>query len=208
VKFLNIDTGVEYIAEILGGAQPMRIWSFKYEIPKNKVSSGRYKAIFYFEIPSSPTCGSTYTVDLGLVLRSDLYFGGFTLALPNAFTPNGDGDNEIFRPIGTGVGYPLVLNSTNAHTIRLKVFNRWGSIVHDKIAFGSPYTPPDVNEVAWDGTVMGVPSPVDTYVYSIETYNCDFPNPIFCAPPGCGHPNSPPIPCECTSSVGEITLLR
>jgi gliding motility-associated-like protein len=39
--------------------------------------------------------------------------------LPNAFTPNGDGQNDIFRPF----------RSRFIETIDFKVFNRWGQVV-------------------------------------------------------------------------------
>ena len=39
--------------------------------------------------------------------------------LPNAFTPNGDGDNEVFKPI----------NLRFIAKVDFKVFNRWGQLV-------------------------------------------------------------------------------
>jgi gliding motility-associated-like protein len=41
--------------------------------------------------------------------------------LPNAFTPNGDGDNEIFKPI----------NQRYISKVEFKVFNRWGGLVFE-----------------------------------------------------------------------------
>ena len=52
--------------------------------------------------------------------------------LPNAFTPNGDGQNDLFRPFP----YRFV------DRIELVVFNRWGAVVFET-------TDPDIN---WDGT--------------------------------------------------------
>ncbi len=52
--------------------------------------------------------------------------------LPNAFTPNGDGDNELFIP------YPYCFISS----IDMKIFNRWGQLVFET-------TDPNIN---WDGT--------------------------------------------------------
>ncbi|MES2560748.1 MAG: T9SS type B sorting domain-containing protein [Bacteroidota bacterium] len=66
---------------------------------------------------------------------------------PTAFTPNGDGLNDLFKPQGLGV-----------KEFRLSVFNRWGQTIFMT-------KDPDVG---WDGTADGVP--VQTDVYS---YQCD-----------------------------------
>ncbi len=63
---------------------------------------------------------------------------------PNAFTPNGDGTNDTFRPTVTGVG---VLDD-------LLVFNRWGQLVYQ----GS-----DLN--GWNGDFDGEDAPAEVYVY-------------------------------------------
>lgn len=52
--------------------------------------------------------------------------------LPNTFTPNGDGTNEIFKPFP----YRFI------DRIELKIFNRWGGLVYET-------NNPDIN---WDGT--------------------------------------------------------
>lgn len=52
--------------------------------------------------------------------------------LPNAFTPNGDGQNDLFKPFP----YRFV------ERIELKIYNRWGNVVFET-------ENPDVN---WDGT--------------------------------------------------------
>jgi gliding motility-associated-like protein len=40
--------------------------------------------------------------------------------VPNSFTPNGDGLNDVFGPLGSGI-----------QSFRLQVFNRWGAMVFD-----------------------------------------------------------------------------
>ncbi len=68
--------------------------------------------------------------------------------LPNAFTPNGDGRNDVFRiPPGVGVGL-----------IRLEVFNRLG---------GQVFMTTDISQ-GWDGTADGVRQPAGAYVWTIE----------------------------------------
>jgi len=55
--------------------------------------------------------------------------------IPNAFTPNGDGNNDIFQIYGEDI-----------KTLDLKIFNRWGELVYST-----------TNSLAgWDGTYKGV----------------------------------------------------
>jgi gliding motility-associated-like protein len=67
--------------------------------------------------------------------------------LPNAFTPNGNGKNDLFRiPPGVGVGL-----------IRFEVYDRGGV----QVFFSS-----DASR-GWDGTVGGVPQPAGVYVWVV-----------------------------------------
>jgi gliding motility-associated-like protein len=71
------------------------------------------------------------------------------IAFPTAFTPNGDVNNERFRPLN----FP----STNIN--KFTIFNRWGQVVYDDKA---------LTNGGWDGTLNGSEQPRDTYVYVIE----------------------------------------
>ena len=82
---------------------------------------------------------------------------GANVFIPNTFSPNGDGANDIFYPRGTGL--------FNIQTLR--IFNRWGEIVYEKREFA----PNDAN-AGWDGTYKGKKLNVDVYVYTIEI-RCD-----------------------------------
>ncbi|MBX2907391.1 MAG: gliding motility-associated C-terminal domain-containing protein [Taibaiella sp.] len=68
--------------------------------------------------------------------------------IPNAFTPNGDGLNDVFR-IGR-MKYKKLIDFT--------VYDRWGQEVY--------HNPWDPNG-GWDGTFNGVPQDMGTYYYSI-----------------------------------------
>ena len=70
-----------------------------------------------------------------------------TIFVPNAFTPNGDGINEVFRAI--------FINIVKLNT---QIFDRWGV----KIAEWS-----DLNG-SWDGNAGGKQAPSDVYVYRID----------------------------------------
>lgn len=71
--------------------------------------------------------------------------------LPNAFSPNGDGVNDVFRPffssLPTGGGYELL------------VFNRWGGLVFQA---EDPF-------IGWEGLSGGNrPAEVGTYLYTLR----------------------------------------
>lgn len=72
--------------------------------------------------------------------------------VPTAFTPNGDGVNDIIYVDGWGI---KKLNY-------FRVLNRWGQILFEST---------DI-KIGWDGTYLGVPQNMETYVYqvSVETY--------------------------------------
>ena len=69
--------------------------------------------------------------------------------LPNAFTPNGDGTNDVFRVLG---------NVGRLEDFRLRVFNRWGQVVFETI---DKYK-------SWDGRQSGIEAALGVYVYMLE----------------------------------------
>lgn len=69
-----------------------------------------------------------------------------SIYVPNTFTPNGDGLNDTFGVTGEAI-----------EEFRMQVFNRWGQLVFEsKNAMDR-----------WDGTYLGEPVPMGTYVYKI-----------------------------------------
>lgn len=73
--------------------------------------------------------------------------------MPNTFSPNHDGANDVFYPRGTGI---FKIKS-------FKVFNRWGQMVFSKneMSANNP-------QYGWDGTLNDALLPADVYVYMIE----------------------------------------
>ena len=71
--------------------------------------------------------------------------------IPNTFTPNGDGINDVWNIKDIG----------NFPNCTVNVFNRYGEKVYSSIGY----------TVAWDGTYKGSPLPVGTYYYLIDLKN-------------------------------------
>lgn len=66
--------------------------------------------------------------------------------IPNAFSPNSDGTNDVFKPV-----------ADCSITFSMQVYNKWGSVV---------FSTEDVNE-GWDGDFEGQPAPSGKYSYVV-----------------------------------------
>ncbi|RNI22461.1 T9SS type B sorting domain-containing protein [Rufibacter latericius] len=73
---------------------------------------------------------------------------GFQFHFPTAFTPNNDGLNDIFRPVGAPFASSFIL----------QVLNRWGQIIFES---KDP-------KAGWNGTHGGKPAPPETYLFRME----------------------------------------
>lgn len=79
--------------------------------------------------------------------------GTCQLLLPDAFTPNGDGLNDIFR-----VKYGDFIK-----TFQLSVYSRWGQKIFE-------ITDP---KTGWNGTYNNIPQPLGTYAWVIALKNLE-----------------------------------
>jgi gliding motility-associated-like protein len=123
-----------------------------------------------FQPPSSGSNGTTHTIS-GLAMNTTITFQvralggqvcetsllsvavkGTTLStkeifVPNVFTPNGDGKNDVLLVYGNYVA-----------SMQLRIFNQWGQLVFysDNISQG------------WDGRYKGQQQPIGVYAYSLK----------------------------------------
>lgn len=67
--------------------------------------------------------------------------------LPSAFTPNGDGVNDVFIVRGFGIT-----------KMTLRVYNRQGLMVFES----------RTQNIGWDGKYKGVPQPMDAYAWTLD----------------------------------------
>ncbi|NCX96570.1 MAG: gliding motility-associated C-terminal domain-containing protein [Chitinophagia bacterium] len=114
---------------------------------------------------------TTYTLsaisDFGCKNSDDvtiaMYCDNKQIFIPNTFTPNGDGENDVFYPRGIGVDKVKAF----------RIYNRWGQLVFERQNF-------EINSTsnAWDGTYGGAPPKPDVYVYLLEA-DCDTGEPLF-----------------------------
>ena len=129
-------------------------YQFRWTFPNGVVDTGR---VTTYRVPTS----GSYTVKLELIdtVCNAVYPYEFTSAvlrydqrvwIPNTFTPNGDGRNEV-----------LVLAGNNCFEgDRFTILNSFGNVVFET---DRPFAE------FWDGTLNGKPAQQDTYVYRFDT---------------------------------------
>ena len=80
---------------------------------------------------------------------------GQNFFMPNTFSPNGDGSNDIFYPRGSGLDRAKIL----------RIFNRWGEVIFEKYDM-----PINVASAGWDGSWKGKKADAGVYIYQLEIY--------------------------------------
>ncbi|MDN3656468.1 PKD domain-containing protein [Ferruginibacter paludis] len=93
-------------------------------------------------VTNSNGCSASAEVILKLQCQENRVF------IPAAFSPNGDGKNDVFNIRGISVVKHLI------------VYNRWGAPVFERHNFIA-----SERSAGWDGTFRGEPLPVGTYAY-------------------------------------------
>lgn len=107
---------------------------------QNTVASPAISTLYTLTYTDNNNCSVSDSVLVSVLPVGDVFF-------PNAFSPNGDGNNDVYRALGSGV-----------KSFRLKIFNRWGELIFESGNF---------NE-GWDGIYKGVPQPMGVYVYTCD----------------------------------------
>jgi len=96
---------------------------------------------FLLKVSNQQGCVGYDTLNVKYYLGPDIY-------IPNAFTPNGDGQNDRFRFIPVGiVQYDF-----------FRIYDRWGQLVYSSTDF----------RTGWDGTVHGQSAAMGTYVWILQ----------------------------------------
>ena len=81
-------------------------------------------------------------------IKADFSLCDRCILIPNAFSPNGDGVNDVFNAIV----------SCTMKSYRFNIYNRWGQLVFSSSKPGQ----------GWDGTLNGSPADAGTYFYNLE----------------------------------------
>jgi gliding motility-associated-like protein len=105
---------------------------------------GNSDSVFY-TVSVTNQYGCTDTA--GIVVK--VYKANPDIFVPTGFTPNGDGRNDVFRPIYVGM-----------KTIDyFQVYNRWGALLYSH----------NLNDgQGWDGTIKGVKQSTGTFIWMVR----------------------------------------
>lgn len=127
--------GIAFI-DAKGGTPDYQFYWSNNTSTDNAETTGLSKGAYEVRIVDANGCETTYTLQQDE--RDPKVF------VPNAFSPNGDGQNDEFKPVAD---CPV--------TYSLQVFNKWGTIV---------FSTNDINE-GWDGTYNGSSVQMGKYSY-------------------------------------------
>ena len=95
--------------------------------------------LYWLEVSDYNDCVGKDTILIG---KKDCMVGFY---IPNAFSPNGDLKNDVFRPLLFG----------NIQSFHFAVYDRWGGLVFDTTEPGK----------GWDGKMNGILKEAGTYVW-------------------------------------------
>jgi gliding motility-associated-like protein len=116
-------------------------------------------SVFLLRVRSLNGCEDEARVRLLVDRRPDVY-------IPNAFSPNGDGANDVFMVFARA--------SSVAQVRTFSVFNRWGEEVFSAAGFA-----PNDPQYGWDGIFRGQPMNAAVLVYYAEIEFVDGSTEIF-----------------------------
>ncbi len=120
----------------------------------NPVSKPDKPMTYVLRVRNAEGCEAADSVIIRILCDSKGVF------IPNTFSPNGDGVNDVFYPRGSGV------RSVDF----LRIYDRWGNLLFERKGFK-----PDDKTSGWDGTYRGKTMSPGLYVYTARMI-CDSKN--------------------------------
>jgi gliding motility-associated-like protein len=106
------------------------------------IANGNFYKTYVLTVKNAIGCTASDTIVLRVFKTLPSIF------VPNAFTPNGDGNNDVLRPVLAGI----------ERLDYFRVYNRFGELVFDT------HTPGH----GWSGFYKGVQQPTGTFVYMVQ----------------------------------------
>jgi gliding motility-associated-like protein len=150
-----------HLEAIASGATVIKwLWSPSEGLfsPTQPATDATPKRTTLYTITVKTEYGCTATDTVRIVVLCD----NSQVYLPNTFTPDGNGVNDIFYPRGKGI----------ANINHFRIYDRWGELVFER----SNIAVDDKNN-GWDGKKGGRMLSPDIYVYTVEA-TCDTGDPI------------------------------
>ncbi|MDB5195638.1 MAG: hypothetical protein JWP88_8 [Flaviaesturariibacter sp.] len=113
------------------------------------IATPKFTTLYRVNVVDSNSCTNTGTVQIIVICK------GATVFVPNTFSPNGDGSNDVLYVRGVGLD----------RVKSLRIFNRWGEVVFEQRNF-----PVNNPSNGWNGTYKGSKAQSDVYIYQVEVF--------------------------------------
>ena len=101
---------------------------------------------FTLVVTSEDNCVATDTVSVRVLPKT-------VLDVPNAFSPNGDGSNDLL----------ILLTNDIQELYYFRIYNRWGELLFETTSI----------DQGWDGTYNGKEQEVGSYVYTVQALGAE-----------------------------------
>jgi gliding motility-associated-like protein len=144
--FISIDDPIQF-TNLTTGSYSSFSWDFGDGSPVvntlNPIHT--YDEVGSFRVTLTVVYESGCVLKIGRTLNITL---GYSLVLPNAFTPNDDGINDFMRPIHRGFT-----------EIEMSIYDTWGALV---------YYEKGISLKGWDGLIAGSPAENGNYILDVK----------------------------------------
>ena len=121
------------------------MWSYRNLFCDNPIITPRESQFYYLSVTDENGCENTDSIYIEVIIPNDKVF------IPNAFSPNNDGENDRFYVRGLDI-----------REMEMQIFNRYGKMI---------YQSNDIDD-GWDGTLYGQELTKDVFIYVVKvTFN-------------------------------------
>jgi gliding motility-associated-like protein len=133
---LNASGGTSYIWTPVDGLDNPNVY--------NPTTTINHDYTYTVAVYTAEGCVGTDDIKIRFIAGPDIY-------VPSGFSPNGDGQNDIFRPLPVGI----------VQMDFFRVYDRWGKLMYSTTKYLQ----------GWDGYFNGSPASVGTYVWVVQGTN-------------------------------------
>jgi gliding motility-associated-like protein len=137
---IGLDTNGKIVALVSGGTLPYQ-YRWSYDNVERSIISGLENGFYSLKVKDANDCEDS-------LISEVQYDNCCTPSIPNAFTPNNDGKNDVFRILYKG---DIVLKE-------FSIYNRYGQQI---------FTTNNINDV-WDGRFNGRDEDLGVYYYLVK----------------------------------------
>lgn len=140
----SINAGVSVNLNAFGSGGSSYVWTPPYGLSctdcQDPIASPDSSTMYYVTLTNSLGCSSTDSLYIDVTLVE-------AIGVPSAFSPNGDGVNDVLKVEGAGIS-----------KLDFKVYNRYGQLVFEATS----------QTTTWDGTFNGKPLNPGVFAYVVS----------------------------------------